>query len=93
MVEISELDCAYCPLGIAPGMAVMLDGFPAHQACADGVEGFDLASIRADVAFDLTNIERCSTCGSTSFVELHDTSDSGREQSILVCAECGSDEA
>jgi len=34
----------------------------------------------------------CSRCGCTETVELHSAPDARYEQSITVCAECGSDE-
>lgn len=45
-----DLDCAYCPLGIVAGAAVMLDDHPAHPECAEACEGLNLPGIRAEVA-------------------------------------------
>lgn len=45
-------DCAYCPLGIVPGAAVILDGFPAHPECLEACDGMSvagLAAVRAEV--------------------------------------------
>jgi hypothetical protein len=44
-------DCAYCPLGITPGQAVVLDGHPAHPECAEALDGSErLAEVRTLVA-------------------------------------------
>jgi hypothetical protein len=46
----TRADCAYCPLGIVPGGAVMLEGYPAHPECAKACAGLDLAEIRRSIS-------------------------------------------
>jgi hypothetical protein len=74
-----------------------------HIVTDDGSVGLWTVAVTLDAAavarlvLDLTEEPDdgplpCPTCGSTETTELHDSREGGPEQSITICAGCGSDE-
>lgn len=63
---------------------------PVHRSKVAQIRDPEAPIATLDDVDDVADI--CSICGETETVELHDVDLDGREQSITVCAGCGSDE-